>query len=472
AYLITTVLTVGFLACAAFSWMVWSLAITTITVTLLFLVAIAAAWRERRSAAHQLDAEVHAAVEKVAPRFLVHFSAPAGSEYQLQMWLPYLDQLGEPYLIVLREAHALPGIAKSTERPVVVAPSIANLEHMLVDTMRVVFYVNNGMKNTHCVRFGHLTHVQLLHGDSDKSSSYNPITAMYDLVYVAGQAGVDRYLKHGVNIPPEHFRIVGRPQVADVEITTSAVSAVENPTVLYAPTWTGNSSDVNYSSLGVGENIVRGLLDKGATVILRAHPYTSRNPASARQLARVQQLLAEDAKRTGRDHRWGKAASVEMSLLDCINAADAMVTDVSAVAADWLYSEKPFATTDMQGEGEEFAETFPLSRAAYILNRKASNTEQVLDALLRTDPLADTRKKMKTYYLGDFPDVRYVDAFLGEARRCVIGEDGGTAPTTAPSGDSATASDPTNKAVEAVDGAEGEGGAEAKPSVSSGTSGA
>ncbi len=32
-----------------------------------------------------------------------------------------------------------------------------------------------------------------------------------------------------------------------------------------------------------------------------------------------------------------------MSLMDCINAADALITDISAVASDWLYSEKPFA---------------------------------------------------------------------------------------------------------------------------------
>jgi len=28
---------------------------------------------------------------------------------------------------------------------------------------------------------------------------------------------------------------------------------------------------------------------------------------------------------------------------------------------------------------------------------------------------------MKTYYLGDFPDKSYVDAFVAEARRCVLG---------------------------------------------------
>lgn len=421
AYLLTTALTVAFGVSAAFDWMPWTLAGVALLVGLVFFVAVVAAWRERRSAAHQLDAEVHAAVERVAPKFMVHFSAPAGSEYQLLLWLPYFERIGEPYLIVLREVHNLSVVGGATDQPVVVAPTISNLEHMLVPSMRAAFYVNNGMKNTHCVRFGALTHVQLLHGDSDKPSSYNPITAMFDRIYVAGQAGIDRYHKNGVHIPSSQFRIVGRPQVADVEVVDTPISTVEKPTVLYAPTWTGNSSDVNYSSLAIGEKIVKALLARGATVILRAHPYTARNPASAQQLTRLEQLLAADG---GRRHRWGAAASTEMSVFDCINAADVLISDVSAVASDWLFSDKPFATTDMQREGKHFAETFPLSQAAYVLDHKASNVDDVLDRMLGADPLAQVRREMKTYYLGDFPGKPYVDGFLDEARRCVRGEDG------------------------------------------------
>ncbi|MGH3661235.1 MAG: CDP-glycerol glycerophosphotransferase family protein, partial [Micromonosporaceae bacterium] len=351
AYLLTSALTVAFLASAMFSFMSWSIAIAAIAVAVVFAAAVLAAWRERRREAHVLDAEVHAAVEAVQPTFMVHFAAPPGSEYQLLMWLPYFEMIGEPFVIVLREGYVLRHIAEATDRPIVVAPSIANLEHMVTDTVRTVFYVNNGMKNTHCVRFGHLTHVQLLHGDSDKAASFNPITSMFDLVYVAGQAGIDRYHKNGVNIPNSRFRIVGRPQVADVTVVNRPISAVEKPTVMYAPTWTGNSSDVNYSSIAMGEKIVGKLLERGATVILRAHPYTRRNPASANQLERLEQILAADKEKTGRAHRYGRAVTHELSLFECINAADAMITDVSAVASDWLYSEKPFATTDMQNEG-------------------------------------------------------------------------------------------------------------------------
>ena len=63
------------------------------------------------------------------------------------------------------------------------------------------------------MRFQHLTHIYLGHGDSDKPPSYNPTHAMYDQIFAAGPAAARRYAAHGVSIPAEKFRIVGRPQV-------------------------------------------------------------------------------------------------------------------------------------------------------------------------------------------------------------------------------------------------------------------
>src|SRR5690625_6533680 len=72
------------------------------------------------------------------------------------------------------------------------------------------------MRNNHMVRYSGLTHIQLLHGESDKASSANPVTRMYDRDFVAGQAAIDRFEKFGVSMHPDIFRIVGRPQVEEV----------------------------------------------------------------------------------------------------------------------------------------------------------------------------------------------------------------------------------------------------------------
>jgi CDP-glycerol glycerophosphotransferase (TagB/SpsB family) len=238
---------------------------------------------------------------------------------------------------------------------------------------------------------------------------------MFDRVYVAGQAAIDRYAANDVYIAPEKFVIVGRPQVEEVAVVRTPIGQISSKTVLYATTWSGIYSDANYSSLANGRKIVATLLARGATVILRPHPYTNRNPELKAIVATLIQMLSEDAAKTGRKHLYGPLAQSEMSLFECFNKADAMISDVSGVASDFLYSEKPLALTDMVDEGAGFAQSFPLAKAAYVLRHDASNLDEVLDQLLETDPIAATRRAMKEYYLGDFPPDDYASAFVQAA---------------------------------------------------------
>ncbi|MCG5452017.1 CDP-glycerol glycerophosphotransferase family protein [Micromonospora hortensis] len=359
---------------------------------------------------------VAAALRRHQPEFLLYFSAPPGSEYQVTMWLPYLQRIGRPFLVVLREPEFLAPIAAATDAPVVYCPTLGAMDEALVPSLRAAFYVNHGAKNSHCVRFTQLTHIQLHHGDSDKAPSANPVSGIFDRIFVAGQAAIDRYARAGVQIPTDKFVVVGRPQVESIEVRPEPARGLAHPTVLYTPTWTGHHADADYCSLPVAESLLRRLLERGATVILRAHPYTTQNPASARQLGRLTELLVADRARTGRQHVVGAAAR-ELNLTECVNSADALVSDVSGVISDFLYSGKPYAVTDMGDEGDRFVERFPLAGSGYVLRRDMSNVDEVLTALLDTDPLAEARWATRRRYLGDFPAEAYAEAFLTAARR-------------------------------------------------------
>lgn len=356
------------------------------------------------------------ALRRHQPEFLLYFSAPPGSEYQVTMWLPYLERIGRPFMVVLREPEFLAPIAAATDAPVVYCPTLRAMDEVLVPSLRAAFYVNHGAKNSHCIRFTQLTHVQLHHGDSDKAPSANPVSGIFDRIFVAGPAAIDRYARAGVQIPAEKFVIVGRPQVESINVRPEPLAAEAPRTVLYTPTWTGHHADADYCSLPVAEPMLRKLLDRGVTVILRAHPYTAQNPASARQLGRLTELLAADRARTGRPHVWGAAAR-DLSLVDCVNRSDALISDVSGVISDYLYSGKPFAVTDMGGEGDRFTERFPLAGAGYVLHRDMTNLDDVLGRLLGADPMAPGRWATRRRYLGDFPAESYADAFLEAARR-------------------------------------------------------
>ena len=383
------------------------------------VVAIVVNAVNQRRRTGQTSTEVRGALEALAPTFAVHFSGSPGATYQVGMWLPYLDRVGEPYVIIVREQHSARALARLTDRPVVICTTLAALDAAIVRSLRAVFYVNNGSKNTHCVRFAHLTHVQLLHGDSDKPPSFSPVTAMYDRVFVAGQAGIDRYAANGVSIPPERFVIVGRPQVDAIRIADRPVAEATSPTVLYAPTWQGHYADSNFCSLPVAHRLIAALLERRVRVVMRPHPYSAKDRQSAAQIARVEALLAEDARNGGPTHLWGAAASSDISLFECFDLSDALLSDVSSVVSDYLYSQKPFAVTDMLAQGDEFPAAFPVARAAYVVRNDLGNLDEVLDDLLGADPLQSVRRDMRAYYLGDFPPESYADAFVSAAGHAI-----------------------------------------------------
>ncbi|WP_199044631.1 hypothetical protein [Glycomyces salinus] len=365
----------------------------------------------RRSESHPVDLRVKAAVDRIGPKFVVHFAGARHSEYQLAMWLQYFDQVGDPYVILVRDRYLLEGIASRTGAPIVLVPAQSVLDRLVPDSVGACFYVNHAAKNAQLIKLDKYVHVQLMHGDSDKAISRSPVSQMYDRVFVAGQAGVDRYLRHGVEIPEYKFRRIGRPQLHQIQVGPRPRSEGDALTVLYTPTWAGLTSEVDYSSLQQGKRIVSALLERGVRLIFRAHPYTAANRAYRELADQIREIIAADAAATGRDHWWGPRAEAEATLTDCINAADAAVSDISGTASDWLYCGRPLAMTDPRGFGSKYFEEFPLARAAYLLEQDAGNVEEVLDQLLSIDSREAIRSEVREYYLGDFAPEELVGVF-------------------------------------------------------------
>ena len=56
-----------------------------------------------------------------------------------------------------------------------------------------VFYPFNAASNTRLVANRRLKHIFVTHGESNKICSVKPIIRIYDIVCVAGQAGIDRF---------------------------------------------------------------------------------------------------------------------------------------------------------------------------------------------------------------------------------------------------------------------------------------
>ncbi|MDR1798753.1 MAG: CDP-glycerol glycerophosphotransferase family protein [Bifidobacteriaceae bacterium] len=360
--------------------------------------------------------------ERLQPTFAVHWQAPKGSLHQLTMWLDHLKALGKPFFVLTRTRENFREVAAAfPDVPVLLRVGLDTVGDAVAPSLKSVFYVNTAILNDHMLRYAHLTHIQLNHGDSDKIASYSPVFRSYDKNFVAGQAAIDRFTAAGLATAPGFFVIVGRPQVAGVRPARGPLRDQTAPVALYAPTWAGNTADSFYSSLPEGPQVVQALLDRGCTVVFRPHPYWAKHHRTAAGREAVCKLLAEDAAATGRAHVYGPRAESELSVFDCFNLADLMVSDVSSVVGDYLYSDKPLVMMAVNTPVERFVEEFPVARAAYVVDgsRVAASLEDALDLAFGDDPLAVARRQLKAYYLGDIPADQYAGHFAKEAGRYV-----------------------------------------------------
>ena len=368
---------------------------------------------------------VPAALEKYQPEFAVFYATKNGATYQLGMWLPYLERLNRPFVVITLHASTVPEIAKLTSAPILVPrlrTSAGRLVHLVVPSMKAAFYVQNHPANLTFQRFSQLTHVWLNHGDSDKAANYSSQHATFDKIFVSGQQGVDRYAEHGVKIRPEQFAIVGRPQIEQIEVRDHPLPADAPRTVFYAPTWHGGQPATNYSSLPLGSQIVAALLKRGVTVIFRPHPHSYRDPAHAAMARQIQRLLEDDQKATGRAHVWGHQAETAWDIPACFNHSDALITDVSSVASDFLASGKPMAMVAIrQATAQSFRREVPMARVSYVIKPDLSMLESTLDNLLGADPLAEKRQAYRTKCLGDALGPQAADEFIRTAGAIVAG---------------------------------------------------
>lgn len=392
-----------------------------VTVVLVLLVlaagAVVAAVQLLRVRRHLAEREIRAALDDYAPDYYVYFSGRSEAAYQVQMWLPHLERTGTRGALLIRERSFLATALRVSTLPVLLVEAVEPIEHVIVPSLGAIFYVNNAAKNVDGTRYAQVTHVHLGHGDSDKPPSYAASTAMFDRIFVAGQAGVDRFASHGVLVPAEKFVLVGRPQVEAIQVRAGGTGPGgtpphQRPVVLYAPTYRGTLGDMQLSSLAEGERIVAAILASGAAVIFRPHPFTQRDAASRVLVKRIDDRIAADA---GTGHLTSDQA-VALSVFECINASDALVGDVSSVVSDYLYSNKPIALAHRAGDRVE-AE-YPLARGTLLLDLDGDLAAPIAD-LLGADPRAAERAEVRSYYLGPWPPEEYAQVFVDAALRVI-----------------------------------------------------
>lgn len=306
-------------------------------------------------------------------------------------WEAALTETGLGWFVILRERHHLEAFRATGRAPAIYASSLTELANSLPQKARGVLYANNAQKNRKMLAtFPRLTHVQLLHGDSDKPPSFSPLTKNYDRVFVAGQMAIDRYARHGVHIPKERFRIVGRPQVQAL-CAPELRAGTARRQVLYMPTWRGFFEDTQLSSLDRAARIV-AQLPKGVDLRFKPHPMSYKDP---------QWPAFDRAIRTALAANGGQYCDAATPVFDLYNAADVLITDISSVMIDFLYTGKPFLTILPDRFEAQKAGDYPSLAAAYQVQPDLSDLAAQLELALGDDPMKPARAKVKAYAFGD-----------------------------------------------------------------------
>lgn len=336
--------------------------------------------------------------------FGLYFSEPRlPTPYQVTMWLDPLLALNEPFVVLLNERKHMKHFPPSDQYEVVVVEDMPSQMSFLPRNIVALFYVNNSMTNLPVIAtHPQVTHVQLLHGDSDKPPSYNPMSAVYDQLFVAGEMAIERYARHGVSIERDKFRIVGRPQIDLAGDTLSSgddcAYSTKRKTIVYMTTWSGMFADSNFSSFSQAPEIIKKILEVSASVdlIFKPHPMSVNSPKWAeieRRIAQLNDKIPHDIAL--------RIASPDEDPVALFARADLLISDVSSVVIDFLASGKPYIVTNPNAKSATDLEAFPSIAGGYLAAPDASDITALIEKCLYQDPLKEKRHKLREFAFGD-----------------------------------------------------------------------
>lgn len=363
---------------------------------------------------------------------VAYFADDPTRTYQLIQWLPVLDLLDDTHRvgIVVRDPDSGAELRARTSLPVFAAPSFPELTDLYAGLdAKVVLYCNNSMLNFQSLIDGRALHVHVNHGESDKQSMASNNAKAYDRVFVAGEAAVQRHEAGLLEFDTGRLVRVGRPQL-DLH-PASLLAASPRRTVLYAPTWEGDAEYNDYTSVDtVGAGIVRAILDvPDVRLVYKPHPKLATSVTPAVRAAH-EHLLALVAEAARRDPLAGHVAVTTGDILAVMPGCDAMVTDVSSVALDWLYlrTERPIFVTDRHHDPERLRQDVPMSRCADVIEDvDVAALSRLISRRLEHDKHHLARVAMRHHYFDDLQigdsTARFLDAVseLVELRDRLLG---------------------------------------------------
>ena len=263
--------------------------------------------------------------------FIVYYG-DQGADSHFSIWDPTFKSYEGRYISVFRNQKAYFSLNKRNREKVYPVSKIKDLDSLLCRTenLKAILYPANNGVNLQAIRNSSLKHIFIGHGDSDKISSANKVLRLYDEVWVAGKAHIDRFVSTGINFSSIDFKVIGQPWMRDW-LRDINRKVLHDDNVGYFPTWSGYFENANYSSLGQFEAISKSITSIliNSNIIVKMHPWTdSKSILGLEEIA----LKNEKVIVLKKDQTLRNAMLKDMGCIVCDN---------SAALSESLYLQKP-----------------------------------------------------------------------------------------------------------------------------------
>ena len=302
------------------------------------------------------------------------------SLYQLRQWLQPLERLQSKFSV--KVFYTSPDVAKELEASSIEGVYFEGQDELTAKiyelSPKVLLYPNQNVRNFYALRYSEAVHVFVSHGESDKAYMSQNTIKRYDLYFAAGQAAIDR-----ISSKVAHYdsskRIVqiGRPQSLDQYSLPENFVKSQKRKVLYAPTWEGVTKATRYTSIvSHGAKLVQALVDSGEyQVTYRPHPLSGSRDAEVKSANEaIKRIIRQAVKADTSSSHYIDESPFGWHL----GYHDLMISDISAIAYDWLSTGNPILLTNPV-EKKAVIEDFPLVDKLYsITNSDLDGIEKLI----------------------------------------------------------------------------------------------
>jgi hypothetical protein len=321
--------------------------------------------------------------------------------YQLRQWMQPLTRLQSKFSV--KVFYTSPDVAKELEGSALEGVYFEGQDELTAKlyelSPKVLLYANQNVRNFYPLRYSEAVHVFVSHGESDKAYMSQNTIKRYDLYFAAGQAAVDRISSKVTHYDTSKRIIeIGRPQSLDeYELPTDFIESPKKK-VLYAPTWEGVTKATRYTSIvSHGQRLVQALVDSGEyQVTYRPHPLSGSRDSEVKSANEAIKKVIRQANKSGPSSNH----YIDESPFGWhLGYHDLMISDISAIAYDWLSTGNPILLTKPV-EKKAIVEEFPLVDKLYSISTSdlGSIEELIADQFKEGSDQKKISAELNAYY--------------------------------------------------------------------------